>query len=255
MGPKGVAAQSCDLIRAAITLVQVGQPVSSLGIPARSIRTVPKIRVLLAEDHRTIREGLRLIVDAQHDMEVIGEAGDGDEAVEAAVRLKPQVVVMDVSMPRTNGLTATLRIIERCPEVKVLTLTRYADDAYIQQLLRAGASGYVLKQSQPAELLNGIRAVAAGRQYLDAAIAGKVMRDYARRPGNTTADTAALTQREEEVLRLVALGYSNKEIAVTLDVSVKTVETHKANAVEKLGLKNRSDVVRFGIVRGWLQDT
>ncbi|HVL69770.1 MAG TPA: response regulator transcription factor [Vicinamibacterales bacterium] len=213
------------------------------------------IRVLLAEDHTTIREGLRLIISAQPDMEVIGEAGDGDAAVDAAARLRPDVVVMDVSMPHTSGLAATQRLAQCCPDVKVLTLTRYADDAFIQQLLRAGARGYVLKQSQPSELITGIRAVAAGGTYLDPAIAGKVARDYARRPGEPAGSTEALTGREEEVLRLVAWGYSNKEIASRLDVSVKTVETHKANAMHKVGARSRIDVVRLGLVRGWLQDS
>ena len=213
-----------------------------------------KIRVLLAEDHETIREGLRLIINAQPDMEVVGEARNGEVAVSAARELRPDVVVMDVSMPNMTGLTATERLAECCPDVKVLTLTRHGDEPYVQQLLRAGAAGYVLKQSQSSELLNGIRAVAAGQKYLDPAVTAKVVREYARKPLPASSAPVALSGREEEVVRLVAWGYSNKEIAARLELSVKTVETHKSNAMSKLGLRNRTEVVRYALVRGWLSE-
>jgi len=217
---------------------------------------MPKLRILLADDHETVREGLKTILNAQADMQVIGEAADGRVAVSQAVQLLPDVVLMDVSMPHQNGLKATEAIRRSCPQVKILTLTRHADDGYLQQLLRAGASGYVLKQSRATELLNAIRAVATGGMYLDPTIAGRVVGDFSRRATQPPkARSAELSTREEEILRLVAWGYSNKEIAAQLDLSVKTIETHKANATHKLGLHSRIDVVRFALLQGWLHDS
>jgi DNA-binding NarL/FixJ family response regulator len=215
-----------------------------------------KLRILLAEDHETVREGLRMIVNAQTDMEVVGEAGDGRAAVARAVELLPDIVVMDVSMPQLNGLKATEKLMQVCPQIKVLTLTRHTDDGYLQQLLRAGASGYVLKQSPPAEMLQAIRAIAAGGKYLDPAVAGKVMGNFVGRTARLrVAPQSGLSDREEEVLRLIAWGHSNKEIAAHLDLSVKTVEVHKSNAMKKLGMKSRIDIVRYALLEGWLQDT
>jgi DNA-binding NarL/FixJ family response regulator len=214
------------------------------------------LRILLAEDHETVREGLRMIISAQADMEIIGEAGDGREAVARAVELLPDIVVMDVSMPKLNGLKATEKLKELCPQVKVLTLTRHTDDGYLQQLMRAGSSGYVLKQSPPAELLHAIRAVAGGGIYLDPAVAGKAMGNYAGRSASLrVAAQGGLSDREEEVLRLIAWGHSNKEIAARMDLSVKTIEAHKANAMKKLGMRSRIDIVRYALLQGWLQDT
>jgi len=216
-----------------------------------------KLRILLADDHETVRAGLRMIVNAQPDMEVVGEAGDGRAAVARAQELLPDLVLMDVSMPHLNGLKATEKLREVCPQVKVLTLTRHTDDGYLQQLLRAGASGYVLKQSPPAELLHAIRAIAAGGRYLDPAVAGKVMGDYTGRTASLRGAAQGgreLSDREAEVLRLIAWGHSNKEIAARMDISVKTVEAHKANAMKKLGMQSRIDIVRFALLQGWLQD-
>jgi DNA-binding NarL/FixJ family response regulator len=215
-----------------------------------------KFRVLLADDHETVRAGLRLIVNAQADMEVVGEASDGREAVARAQELLPDIVVMDVSMPHVNGLKATEKLIQVCPQVKVLTLTRHTDDGYLQQILRAGASGYVLKQSPPAELLHAIRAVCAGGKYLDPSVTGKVMGTYTGRAASLrVAAQGSLSDREAEVLRLIAWGHSNKEIAARLGVSVKTVESHKANSMHKLGMQSRIDIVRYALLQGWLQDT
>ena len=217
-----------------------------------------KLRILLADDHETVRAGLKLIVNAQADMEVVGEASDGREAVARASKLLPDIIVMDVSMPHLNGLKATERLNEVCPQVKVLTLTRHTDEGYLQLILRAGASGYVLKQSPPAELLHAIRAVAAGGKYLDPAVTGKVMGAYAERSASFRGDAKGgreLSEREAEVLRLIAWGHSNKEIAARLEVSVKTVEAHKANSMRKLGMQSRIDIVRFALLQGWLQDT
>jgi DNA-binding NarL/FixJ family response regulator len=216
-----------------------------------------KLRILLADDHATVREGVKMIINAQADMEVVAEAADGRTAISETQACKPDIVVMDVSMPRLNGLKATEILKETCPNVKVLALTRHQDDGYLQQLLRAGAAGYVLKQSRPAELLQAIRAIGSGGSYLDPAVAGRVIGDYGRRRQTTVAPAGAglLSSREGEVLRLIAWGYSNKEIAARLDLSVKTVETHKANAMHKLQMRSRIDIVRFALLQGWLEDT
>ena len=215
-----------------------------------------KLRVLLADDHKMVREGLKSLVNSQPDMEVVGEADDGRAAIALARELKPDVVVMDVSMPELNGLEATKKLLRLYPEIKVLTLTRHADDGYLQQLLRAGASGYVLKLSATDELVRAIRAVVAGKIYLDpemtehiveAAVGGRAAR-------GPSADKE-VSKREREVLRFTALGYANKEIAARLSISVRTVEVHKANAMQKMGMKNRIDIVRYAILRGWLRDT
>ena len=212
------------------------------------------IRVIVAEDHATVREGLKLIINAQSDMEVIADAEDGRTAIELAQKLQPDVALMDISMPGLNGLKATAKLKECCPEVHVLAVTRHKDDGYLQQVLKAGASGYVLKQSPPAELLHAIRAVANGGKYLDPALAGKVMGRYSGRSSVINQGGADVSDREVEVLRMVAWGYSNKEIASRLDLSVKTIEVHKANAMKKLGMASRIDIVRYAVLQGWLQD-
>ena len=214
-----------------------------------------KIRVLLAEDHRTVREGVRLLLGSQPDLEVVGEAGDGRAALRLAKELAPDLVLMDVSMPELNGLRATELLLEQCPHVRVLALTRHTDKAYMQQLLQAGAAGYVLKLSDPAVLLQAVRAVAAGGNYLDPAITGKALSGYfGRKAAGESVSEVNLSDRESEVLRLIALGYSNKEIAARLDLSVKTVEAHKANAMRKLDMHSRIDIVRYAMLRGWLQE-
>jgi len=214
------------------------------------------IRIVLADDHVTVRQGLKLLIEAQPDMQVVAEASDGSGAVEQARALKPEVVVMDISMPGVNGLVATRALRAQVPGTAVVILTRHGDDAYLQELLRAGAAGYVLKQSAAAELLQAVRAVAAGGQYLDSALTARVTAGFVgRKSKGLNQPGAALTERESEVVRLIASGYSNKEIAVQLDLSVKTVEVHKANSMRKLGLTGRIDIIRYAILQDWLHDT
>ena len=214
-----------------------------------------KISVLIAEDHETVREGLKLILSAQSDMEVVGDAGDGRAAIELAQRLNPDVVLMDISMPTMNGLKATAKLKACCPESHVLALTRHKDDGYLQQMLSAGASGYVLKQSSPSELIHAIRAVAKGGKYLDPTVAGKVMGRFVGRGATSVEKLPEITDRETEVLRLISWGHSNKDIANRLDLSVKTVEVHKTNAMKKLGMNSRIDIVRYAVLQGWMEST
>ena len=213
-----------------------------------------KVRVLIAEDHATVREGLKMILNAQTDIEVVGDAEDGLEAIELAQKLLPDVTLMDISMPKLNGLKATAKLKDTCPGTHILALTRHTDDGYLQQVLRAGASGYVLKQSPPSELIHAIRAVAKGGKYLDPAVVGKVMGSFAGRHAFSADKQGDLSDRETEVLRLTAWGHSNKEIASRLDLSIKTVEVHKANGMKKLGMASRIDIVRYAVLQGWLQD-
>jgi two-component system, NarL family, response regulator NreC len=211
---------------------------------------VSRIRVLLAEDHETVRQGLKLLVSGQPDMEVIGEAGDGRTAVARVCDLHPTVAVLDIAMPGMNGLAATRDIRRLAPDTAVVALTRYDDEGYVQELIAAGALGYVLKQSAARELLEAIRAAARGVRYLDSTLGTRITTARStRQPSIRTR----ISDREGEVLRAIALGHSNKDIARDLGLSVKTVEVHKANAIRKLGLRGRIDIVRFAILQGWLQ--
>ena len=215
-----------------------------------------KLRILIAEDHQTVREGIKLLVNAQPDMEIVGEASDGEIAVHEAENLRPDVVVMDISMPNMNGLKATKRLRSLRLDLKILILTRHTDDGYLQQLISAGANGYVLKQSAPEELINAIRTIGSGNAYVDPSLQSKVLGSYAARASSLRGENKSdLTDRESEVLRLIALGYSNKEIAERIDLSVKTVEAHKANSMRKLGISSRTDIVRYAILQNWLQDS
>jgi DNA-binding NarL/FixJ family response regulator len=214
-----------------------------------------RLRVLLADDHVTVRHGLKLLIDGQPDMKVVSEASDGNSALQSALESKPDVIVMDISMPGMNGLVATRALKQLQPDAAIVTLTRHSDDAYLQELLRAGVSGYVLKQSAPAELLQAIRAAGAGGQYLDSTLAARVTAGFLARKGTRpNGAVATLSERESEVLRLIASGYSNKEIAARLALSVKTVEAHKANAMRKLDLNGRIDIVKYAVLQGWLHN-
>ncbi len=215
------------------------------------------IRVLIVEDHKTVREGLKLIIETEADLKVVGEAGDGREAVRLAAELVPDVIVMDISMPEMNGLAASVKLKKIASDIKILTLTRHTDKAYMRELLQAGVSGYVLKQSESTEMLRAIRIIAAGGNYLDPAITGDVFGIISGNQNKLRGETDGepLSERESEVLRLVARGYSNKEIAAQLDNSVKTVETQKATAMRKLDITRRSEIVEYAILQGWLQES
>lgn len=213
------------------------------------------VRVLLADDHPIVREGLRLLVNAQPDMRVVGEAADGESAWRSAIALLPDVLVMDLTMPKLGGAEATALVRRDCPTVKVLALTVHEERAYLTQLLRAGASGYVLKRAAPEELVRAVRTVAAGGTYIDPSLAASLVEGYL--DAQTTAVHSGednLSEREREVLVRIARGFSNKEIAAELGVSVKTVETYKARVAEKLGLRTRVDIVRYAARQGWLSE-
>lgn len=217
------------------------------------------IRVLIADDHAVVREGLRALVDAQPGLSVVGEAAGGIDAWRRTTELHPDVVLLDVSMPDGGGLEAAERIAHDCPNVKVLALTMHEERGYLTRMLRAGAAGYALKRSASGELVNAIRSVHAGERYVDPALAGAMIVDFVGRqprPGKQTREgrSTELTPREAEVLRLLAFGYSNKEIATALSISVKTVETHRASGMARLGLQSRAALVRFAIAEGWLRD-
>jgi DNA-binding NarL/FixJ family response regulator len=214
-----------------------------------------KLRIFLADDHAVVRAGLKTLVDAQSDMMVVGEASDGQAALEQTCNCAADVVIMDISMPQLNGTAATAQLRQQCPNIKVLALSVHEDTGYLRKLLEAGASGYVLKRSAADTLIQAIRMVADGGVYLDPAIAGKIVGSLlgkAMLEGDPP--TAELSERETDVVRLIAQGYSNKEIATQLNLSVKTVETYKARAMEKIGVDSRVALVRYALQRGWLQE-
>ena len=213
-----------------------------------------KLRILLADDHKMVREGLRLMIDGQPDMRVVGEAANGREVIQLAREFKPDVVVMDLSMPELNGLQATERLKAESPEIKVVGLTANEDESYLRQLVKAGAVGYVLKRSAGDELVKAIGTVAGGGVYFEATLASKAL---AKQMSGGKSDTGAveLSEREQEVLVMLAWGYSNKEIAAKLNLSVKTVETYKVRIGEKLGLRSRTEMVQHALRRGWLSET
>jgi DNA-binding NarL/FixJ family response regulator len=215
---------------------------------------VTKIRVLLVDDHAMLRNGLHMAVDSQGDMEVAGEATGGQEALVQAGACRPDVVVMDVSLPDLDGAATTEAILRQNPSVRVLAFTRHADQGYMRRMLQAGASGYVLKNAEASALLSAIRVVAHGGAYIDPVLAGTMVESVVGRTGGPRTPVAFgdLTPRERDVLRLIAWGRSNKEIATQFGISIKTVEYYKAQAVDKLQLRSRTDIVRYALSQGWL---
>jgi DNA-binding NarL/FixJ family response regulator len=206
-----------------------------------------RIRILLADDHAVVRQGFKMILGAQPDMESVGEAGNGREAVELADRLKPEVVVMDVSMPELNGIEATRRLAESAPHVRVLALSMHKDSVYVREILRAGARGYLLKDSVAGDLVSAVRAIAAGEGYISPQVSNAVLDDYRR---HVTNPIDLLTSREREVLQMLAEGKTNKEIAGVLNLSVYTVDAHRGRIMEKLNVHSINELVRFAVRNG-----
>ena len=206
-----------------------------------------KIRVLLADDHKILRKGVQMLIDAQVDMEVVGEAKTGREAIDEARQLQPDVVVMDISMPELNGIEGTRQICDELPGTKVLALSMHKDSVYVREILRAGARGYLVKDSEDDDLVRAIRSVHRGEAFLSPAISDAVLSDYRRHVSNPVD---LLTSREREIRTMIAEGKTNKEIAVVLNLSVYTVESHRGSVMEKLNLHNSGDMVRFAIRNG-----
>jgi DNA-binding NarL/FixJ family response regulator len=215
-------------------------------------RAMQKVRILIVDDHPILRGGLRALIDAEHDMTVIGEAADGLAAIAAVGSLEPDVVVMDVAMPTLGGAEATERLKATCPHVKVIALTAHEERGYVQVLLAAGASGYVAKRAAASDLVRAIRAVANGGVYLDPAVASHALAE--RQPRSWRPEGAPLSNRESEVLRLVAEGHGVKDMAAKLEISTRTLETYRARAMEKLGLRTRPEIIRYALQRGWLKN-
>jgi two-component system, NarL family, response regulator NreC len=209
-------------------------------------------RIFLVDDHHLVRQGLRLLLEAESDFEVIGEAGDGIEAVEAVLRLPPDILIVDVVLPNLNGIEVTRSLKQRLPGLKVILLSMYATEAYVSEALQAGASAYVLKKSTAEELVYAIREALAGRMHLSPPLNERALLDYSRRSAETPGAEAydRLTKRERQVLQMAAEGLKNPQIAERLSISARTVEMHRANLLHKLSLKNQTELVRFAVKRG-----
>lgn len=213
------------------------------------------IRILLTDDHAVLRAGLRALLNAEADMEVVGEAGDGHTCIRVAAQLKPDVILLDLNMPHCNGLEALAQLRQQTPDSRVLILTMHDDAQYLRQALAAGSAGYILKQAADTELLSAIRTVYNGGVFLHPAHTKVLLEDtLGQTPAPADNALAQLSEREQEVLRLIALGHSNKEIANMLYLSVKTVETYKARLMEKLALRTRAALVRFALKHGLLDE-
>lgn len=219
--------------------------------------TAPKatIRVVMADDHAVVREGVKMILAREPDIEIVGEASNGREALEIIRETRPAVVIMDISMPEMGGIEATRRAKEAWPEVNVLALTMHEDENYVFQLLKAGASGYVLKRAAAQDLVQAIRSAAKGEAFLYPTVAKSLVADYLRRiaEGEDRSRYDGLTPREREILTLIAEGLSNQEMAERLYISIKTVQTHRAHIMEKLDLHNRTELVRYAIRKGLIE--
>jgi DNA-binding NarL/FixJ family response regulator len=206
-----------------------------------------KTRILLVDDHAVVRHGFMMILGAQADMEIVGEAANGREAIELAEQLRPDIVVMDVAMPELNGIEATRRLAASQPHTRVVALSMHKDSVYVREILRAGARGYLLKDSGPEDLVKAVRAVAGGESWLSPAVSNAVLDDYRR---HVTNPIDLLSSREREVLQMLAEGKTNKEIAVVLNLSVYTVDAHRGRIMEKLNLHSINELVRFAVRNG-----
>jgi DNA-binding NarL/FixJ family response regulator len=210
-----------------------------------------KLRIVIGDDHTLMRQGLRKILEERPDWEIAAEAGDGREAVRETLEIEPDVAVLDIGMPLLNGIEATAQITRRAPNVNVLILSMYSDEAYVTQAVRAGARGYLLKDSAGADLIGAIAAVSSGKSFFSPPIARLVLDDYARRLADKGMDRYdSLSEREREIFQLVAEGHSTKEIAEMLSVSPTTVETHRAHILQKLDIHNTAELVRYAVRRG-----
>jgi DNA-binding NarL/FixJ family response regulator len=213
---------------------------------------MPALRLLLGDDHTLLRHGLRRILEDKPEWRVVGEAGDGREAVRLAEALTPDVAILDIGMPLLNGIDATRQIVRRLPSCKVLVLSMHADEGYIVRALQAGARGYLLKDSAGADLLKAVDAIAAGKSFFSSVVAQSMLEDYMRRVADATFvdpyDT--LSEREREVFQLIAEGHSNKDVALILSISPATVETHRAHILEKLDVHNTAELVLYAVRKG-----
>ncbi len=212
------------------------------------------IRVLIADDHTIVRSGVRLLLEAEADMEVVGEALDGREALDLAESLQPDVVLMDITMPEMDGLEATREIKTRFPQINVLVLTMHRSDEYFFEMLKAGASGYILKGAKTSELINAVRVVQQGEVFLYPTMTQKLVNGYLKLSEWDKESGPSLSLREKEILSLLAEGYSNKEIADLLVISPSTVHSHRSNVMDKLGLNNRRELIQYARKRGLIKD-
>ncbi len=213
-----------------------------------------QIRVVIADDHTIVRSGVRLLLEAEADITVVGEALNGREVLAMAETLKPDVILMDIAMPDMDGLEATREIRARWPDIKILVLTMHRSDAYFFEMLKNGASGYVLKGADPGELIKAVRVVGQGEVYLHSSVAQKLLKDYLGRVGQSNETDPQLSPREKEILRLIAEGYTNKEIADKLVISPSTVYTHRGNLMEKLSLSSRRELIQYARKNGYIKD-
>ena len=213
-----------------------------------------QLRVLIADDHTIVRSGVRLLLEAEPDFLVVGEALNGKEALAMAESLQPDVILMDITMPVVDGLEATRRIKARWPDIKVLVLTMHRSEEYFFEMLKAGASGYILKGAETGDLIHAVRVVGQGEVFLYPTMASKLVGDYLNRVNKNTETSPSLSQREKEILRMVAEGYSNKEIAEELVVSPSTVHSHRSNLMIKLGMGNRRELIQYARQHGIIRD-
>jgi len=209
-----------------------------------------KIRVMIVDDHALVREGISALLKMYQDVEVVGEASDGSEAIDNAARMKPDVILMDIAMPGLGGLEATVEIKKRNPEFKIIVLSQYDDKEYVSRFLKANVSGYLLKRAVGGELIDAIRAVARGESYLHSSIASKVIDGYVGKDVERSDPYERLTDREKQVLKLIAEGNTHKEIATILGISAKTAIAHHTNIGEKLGIHTKAEIIKFAIQKG-----